>query len=543
MGLYIYLYARQQEIGEEAWAQVFDESLELLKCYPLPLIGLKGAETKWGKRLMFSPVEFRKDDHFGEYWRVEGDSLSGRRAESFILQRQFSDDEKRRPNKYNHSRSILWQDINTIDHSDVDGRTIFQEKTQGYPFHCAMLAVGMLFESRFPGKVLVQGDVTVGQAKMVKKWADGLLKEPLAMPIIMDEVRLWEQLMQDYKGDYSLVMERFSTLYRGVCTSMEAFVRMGVDDERLEALLSEQLSGDVLGTIYAAHRVDPLIDTMGLPKLLGMLHRISEKRPKEKRFNFTDFAESLATKYITFDEKAKDLLRDFRPSRSVLSNIDETIGGALAKMIGFSAPKIFTAMVDRNEFLARFRPLVEKVDQLELKVNKAIAHCEESLDFARKMKAKRAEEGDLNDAANEDHLKAESAVEDPTSNDDFILCEARRQLIVQHSPQEWDQILENVRWIIQEGYDRHEFFRELGSHRDQLMIDLYEKVRESRFAPLESSWIYLESEEVEVELLIALLIFLIVFEGSNLERCQLREYVFNHPELWPFLVKENHQKL
>ena len=300
MGLFVSLYARQQEISKEAWARVFDESLELLKNYPLPLIGRKSEDTKWGKRLMFSPVGFRKDDKFGEYWRVEGDSLSGRHAESFILQRHFSDSEKLSPQNNDASLSILWQDAENINYFDGDGRTIFHEKTQGYPFHYAMLGVGMLFESRFPRKALVLGDVTVDQAEMVKNWSCTFLKEPLKLPIIMDEVRLWEQLIQDYEGNNSLAMQRFFTLYRGTFSCMEAFVRLGLGEEALEDFLSKELSNaPSLCTKRVFKMVKPLMESLGLSKTMGMLQRINEGFPQGEKFDYTSFAETLASKFIT----------------------------------------------------------------------------------------------------------------------------------------------------------------------------------------------------------------------------------------------------
>ena len=542
MGLFVSLYARQQEIGEEAWTRVFDESLELLKNYPLPLIGLKGEETKWGKRLMFSPVGFRKDDKFGEYWRVEGDSLSGRRAESFILQRHFTDDEKFSPKKYNSSRSILWQDAKDINYFDGDGRTIFHEKTQGYPFHYAMLAVGMLFESRFPRKALVLGDVTVDQVEMVKNWSSTFLKEPLKLPIIMDEVRLWEQLIQDYESDESSAMQRFSTLYHGAFSSMEAFVRVGLGEEALEAFLSNELSNaSSLGTTRAFNMVKPLIETLGLSKTMGMLERINKRHPKQEKFDFANFAESLASKFITFDEEAKGVLMKFYPSDSGLRNIDDTLGALFMKMRGFSPPEVFKSKVDCNELLAIFRPLVAESQQLEQKLNEIIAKCEEVLVLARKKKAEAANKNHSDESSASASEPSVGEAETQASYEKFFLREARRQLIVPVSPEKWEQLLGKFREMITKAEAQNAELHELcsNSDRETLMRLLYTQVRESGFAPLENSWGHMENEKVET--LKSLLIFTSAFDWKELQMSQLRGYIFDHPELWPFLVKEKNE--
>ncbi|MFZ2959240.1 MAG: hypothetical protein WA705_20325, partial [Candidatus Ozemobacteraceae bacterium] len=317
MGLFVFLYVQPEQIPARKWRQTFDESLELLQNYPIPLVGLAWEETKHGKRPMFSPVRLRKDKENGGYWRVEGDAMSGEHGETFSLTRGLCDKSTKVENS--DLRDVIWIDKENLDCNSGNGKVIFDSKTQEYPYHYAMLAVGMLVESRFPGRAFVTGDITLEQAQHVINWANGVLKTPLSLPVIMDEERLWGRLIKAYDGDMDSVVNRFSTLYRGACSDLEALVKCRVAPEFLERFVEQRLDAfSSLDQIGAMRVVVPLFETLGLDVTLDLLGRINQRRKKGKAFDFPGLAESLASKFITFSAEERAPILDLHPEHSSL---------------------------------------------------------------------------------------------------------------------------------------------------------------------------------------------------------------------------------
>lgn len=52
---------------------------------------------------------------------------------------------------------------------------VFGDKTQGYPYHFAVLAAAMLIEERFPRDAMVWGDIDDGQAEEAARLAAPIL--------------------------------------------------------------------------------------------------------------------------------------------------------------------------------------------------------------------------------------------------------------------------------------------------------------------------------------------------------------------------------
>ena len=98
----------------------------------------------------------------------------------------------------------------------MTGTLLFGNKSQGYPYHYCMLAIGMLLECSFPKQAVVHGDINRAQAEQTLAWAEAVLRRPLTLPIVTDAPRLWPRLLSAYDGDHALAVGRFLELFSDV---------------------------------------------------------------------------------------------------------------------------------------------------------------------------------------------------------------------------------------------------------------------------------------------------------------------------------------
>jgi len=206
MGIFINLYVNYQDISIERWEDVYRESLVLLERFPAPLVRLKAEKKDNHRRLVLTSTIIAGQGTDNENWKIVGDSVSGQLAEGFGLHRIYSN--CRHYNDQLSSDDILLVEEDAIRYSQCNGQNLFGGKTQGYPYHLALLAVGMLLEARFPLAVHVSGDINKCQVQHMLQWSNAILDKPVTEPVCVDGERLYRRLNQLY-ADKSLVIKRF----------------------------------------------------------------------------------------------------------------------------------------------------------------------------------------------------------------------------------------------------------------------------------------------------------------------------------------------
>lgn len=203
MGVHIYLLAKREDFPPELWERTYNESLVLLENFPARLMRSYTEEFGGEKRYVYASEIVRKRGTSDEHWIVSGDMTSLQRAEAFELYRhharQFPGDHFiRRPA---NDRDVLWAEPGDgLDYFHGNGTVLWNSKTQGCPYHLALLAVGMLVESRCPRAACVIGDIDRHDAEQVALWANALLEEPIDLPVCVDPDRLYRRLFNKLIG-------------------------------------------------------------------------------------------------------------------------------------------------------------------------------------------------------------------------------------------------------------------------------------------------------------------------------------------------------
>ncbi|MBF0462441.1 MAG: hypothetical protein HQL87_13735 [Magnetococcales bacterium] len=221
MGIFVNLNIFPERINPEAWRSAYLESLRLLQAWPAKILGLRKETVGSHERLTYSSnFEHHPDEWEKRHWKVEGDQESCQFGETFELYGDL--------NRYSRPAEVIERDqdplLTNLETRCGAGRTIFDAKTQGLPYHYAVLAVAMLMEDAFPQAALASGDITLAQAIRAQQTIREVLGKEVALPIAVDG----ERLLQEYTRQVGMEngLQRFLNCYQG---KSEGALRIAAD--------------------------------------------------------------------------------------------------------------------------------------------------------------------------------------------------------------------------------------------------------------------------------------------------------------------------
>ncbi|HIJ82699.1 MAG: hypothetical protein HW380_3897 [Magnetococcales bacterium] len=193
MGIHVYLDIFPERIDPKIWHALYLDTLRLFKSWPGGLVGLREETIGDCKRLTYSShIEHDEDDPVKRRWKVEGDQESGETGESFELYAHL--------NRYRRAEEIITQDhpslLDNLTCRCQAGCSVFGSKTQGHPYHYAILAVAMLVEDTFPKAALACGNITLPQARKAQQSVREILGRDVALPLAVDGERLLRELIR-----------------------------------------------------------------------------------------------------------------------------------------------------------------------------------------------------------------------------------------------------------------------------------------------------------------------------------------------------------
>lgn len=205
MGTYIHLYFDPRGIDADSWASAYDEALAMLEAWPTRLLGW-GSRVLYGCRMPMYTRSIRDAEGPSASFSVMGDRASLQCAECQTVSRAVGGRAVKTP-----------PDILHLAAKEREERRFlccaFGNKTQGLPYHLAVLAAGMVFEERFSRHVFVSGDIDRDDAETARRMAAPLVGRELALPVVVDAARLIERLRT--KLDGRVLDEALEHLFRG----------------------------------------------------------------------------------------------------------------------------------------------------------------------------------------------------------------------------------------------------------------------------------------------------------------------------------------
>ncbi|MEO5331102.1 MAG: hypothetical protein H7839_03700 [Magnetococcus sp. YQC-5] len=210
MGIFVNLNIFPERINPEAWHSAYLESLRLLQAWPSKILGLREETVGGHERLTYSSnFEHHPDEWKKRHWKVEGDQESCQFGETFELYGDLD--------RYSRPAEVIERDqdplLTNLETRYGAGYTVFDAKTQGLPYHYAMLAVAMLMEDAFPHAALASGDITLAQAIQAQQTIREVLDKEVVLPIAVDGERLLQEYIRQVGVENGL--QRFLNYYQG----------------------------------------------------------------------------------------------------------------------------------------------------------------------------------------------------------------------------------------------------------------------------------------------------------------------------------------
>ena len=187
MGVYIHLSIEAERIDAAEWKTFYAEARDFLTAHPDGILGLRRESIEGTERVVLSRcIEHDQDDSSRRHLHVCGDLNSLMTGESFLLYEDIRHYQAGRADRSSGEGADLLSRVLAGEH----GRMVFSEKTQGQPYHFAILAVAILCEWRFPERALVNGDINAAQcAESIAMLAEHCGIRP-SLPLLFDTERL-----------------------------------------------------------------------------------------------------------------------------------------------------------------------------------------------------------------------------------------------------------------------------------------------------------------------------------------------------------------
>ncbi|WP_437621747.1 hypothetical protein [Sorangium sp. So ce1151] len=315
MGVHVILDIDPRGIDEAEWAATYDETLALVSAWQPRLLGW-GWRSIEGVRVPMYMRSLRRDvdDPRRACWSVVGDRDSLRTAECQSLYRDLGRYAARRDQGPDGDIVVI---AAMPDRGDTGGPVrVFGDKTQGYPYHFAVLAAAMLVEERFPRHAMVWGDIDRGQAEEARRLAAPLLGRELPLPVRVDASRLIERLRASCAAGE--LPGAFKRVFLGEAGEQdEAMLRAfpGEDGarewQRALRVLAECTSPASLGAVRL------VIAWLNAGRGLRDACRLACLAPEGPRFSPEAFVATLASTWVAVPPPAREPLGAFcKPPRA-----------------------------------------------------------------------------------------------------------------------------------------------------------------------------------------------------------------------------------
>lgn len=299
MGIFIYEDV-SVSVTKEEWEKVYEETLILVKAFPL---ADKGFITYAGKKVVCAvPTKEQIQEHGEIGWCASMDYDTLKWAESYYLPRDLVSDNKVNLDAGDAMMGALPAYMNYDWKEDRFHNTysLWGAKTQGEPYHMYLLAIACLIEDRLGEKAFVYGDITQGQCQKAVKMANQHLENPIRVPARCEMERLYRRVWKLPLEEKEKVAV-FKEFYLGVQDgSFGDFVKAHFSESALLEYWKERFSKSNIGTIGFGKNIKEYL-SFGLE--LEKLCKIVSIKDKEGNAQYEKFIRAVMDSKIHLKEK------------------------------------------------------------------------------------------------------------------------------------------------------------------------------------------------------------------------------------------------
>jgi hypothetical protein len=533
MGLYINLAVNFKGIEDKDWEAAWKESMDIFKRFPLPLSHHSIETEKGKKRHVYSRNLVLNKGKKDECWYLEGDLLSMQSGETFVLNRHLAAYKEEYSAHHGCFNASVFKTNEPEYPSSSNGVELWDSKTQGYPFHLAVLAVGIMMENRFPANCYMYGDIELKQVEVMLEWLEKVYGKPYNKPICFDADRLYEQLNTAYSNKKAL-FERFTSLYQGDRTDeFKALLRFlgkkgtfdhyGKDLNAFNAL-NQWGAQDIMRTVLEV--------TENVNELVAFIENAIALRPKkEKAFEWKHVLEMLCGDYIFVNPVARESMKRLTTQGDDMKTIDDMMGSVFMKMAGM--PHISPLYVSRDELLEIFALRDPKQGKEYLEIIE---------EYEKKLKDRTELVDDAVQTIDE-HLEKDTDFQEEIEEKDDIVDKyaPHEQYIVRQAVQQQDRFgnyetnIPTIRESLQNLMKKHaKMYNE--KTIEEYLKGIYSYSYEAGFGVSEKGWAAID-KLTDLEILKYLFVLATV-NNNEITFWRWRKHIFETPETWQYFKVE-----
>ena len=255
MGIFIHLEV-SKSVTEEEWSRIYEESLELVKFFPLAergTISYVGQQVVCAVRTEEREMRYRSGTKRGWCAEMDYDTLNW--AEEYCLLKDFVDSWDIDSDAGDAMMGVVPNCTDYDWKQEKFNRTysLWGAKTQGEPYHMYLLSIACMIEDRLGEKAFTYGDITQGQCRKAVEMANQYLKEPIRIPARCDMERLYRRIQQlpIEENDKMKVFEHFY---------------LGEKDKSFYDFMQNHFRTDVIWAYWEKRFADSRIGTRGFVK-------------------------------------------------------------------------------------------------------------------------------------------------------------------------------------------------------------------------------------------------------------------------------------
>jgi hypothetical protein len=538
MGVYVNLNVQFDEIEPEQWEAAYVASLQLLQAFPGPLARMMAEKVRGFSRWTYTTGLVFDPETPKERWEVDGDLASRRFGETFCFYRHSSyytsQGRLSGGGEPGVQRDILWAPKDKAHYPVAAGLDVFGSKTQGYPYHLAMLAVGVLIENWFPQRAVVTGDINRSQAEPVVRWAESVLGRSFQLPVICHPSRLWQRLSAAFPGELDLAIERYQTLMHG--DGARAWrVLLAHREHELAVRRSFQNDLDRYKSLGPLGATRLIVDLCNAEKQVGRaIDWVCGRRldGKPSKFPPEELLSILCDSFVTIPLDERNTLNAFNMPES--PNIDDTFMHLLMTMAG--KPTTLEFRLDEAELLAEFTSRwPERESTFRDLIHRRTEKCRQLVRASQQMLERHVaadSRGTDNPTARTGGDARAEQGDDPS---EFIHLEIRRQ---RWDPHGAEQAARQLGQRLRIGFDEVPELRQTvaGFDRQRLTDKLYAVSGQHAIVLTQRAWRAIE-QDATLEQLRCLTVLALIPE-REITFCKWRRHLLESPDLWPVFVQE-----
>ena len=548
MGQFAHLNVNFDRINGTQWEDTYLKTLSILQKFPIPLQTFRSEEKFGTERYTLSNDFVRNKDSDDEFWDIIGDFISGERAENYRMYRHRTKYSERKIGERKEIYDILYVDEEKIKYrsSSYEGTDIFGDKTQGYPFQLAVIAIGMLVENTFSGDAYFCGDISKGEAENILPWLQKQTDIPLQIPICFDAERLWKRLDKCYENK-ELAIERFKVLFSGSFEKEFEALLKNLDTELVIKTYAESLTGysslnqrgaeQILMQFFNVRQnIKELIDFVNIANSL--------KTEDDKKFDLKELLSVISSLFVTIPFEEREPIRLFAISAGRMVNIEEMLSRTMLGMFG--TPKDVNIYMDKEKLSNLFQvntkhgkeEKLQVVEENEKKCYEDIEKCKELIEKAegeiQKEETEEVKEREEKQADKKSYIP-EKVIDKIPEDEIYFLEQAymqkRRFESTEASAATLGQSLKNL--IDRANKEGEDLFKT--NDREILLKKISKFSKSNGFSLSYMAWNSIDNE-TDLEKLRYLLALAMV-EESGMSFWQWRTHIMESPESWDYLVQ------